>query len=109
MILPRERIEAVLLAGAEGDGIGAAAEGELADPERRLAPPPWRVSDDTRLTFATCRGIATGSIDPAAIANELLKEFHAGLPALRCGGDPHLPTDEARHLSASLVRRGEGR
>jgi ADP-ribosyl-[dinitrogen reductase] hydrolase len=81
MVLPLERIEPVLLAGAAGDGMGQTFEGQPADPGRALPGPPWTVSDDTRLTFATCRGIARASdIDPASIANEFVEAYRAGLP-----------------------------
>lgn len=83
MILPLARIESVLLAGAAGDGIGGSVEGQPPDPERQLPRPPWRLSDDTRMTFATCRGIArTSGVDPAAIASEFLEEFRIGMPGV---------------------------
>jgi ADP-ribosylglycohydrolase len=83
MIVPLERLETVLLAGAAGDGIGGSCEGQPLDPERRLPPPPWRLSDDTRMTFATCRGIAASTtIDPAAIASAFVDQFRAGLPGV---------------------------
>jgi ADP-ribosyl-[dinitrogen reductase] hydrolase len=83
MKLPLARIESVLLAGAAGDGIGGTFEGQGPDPERQLPRPPWRVSDDTRMTFATCRGIArTGGVDPAAIAKAFLEELRTGLPGV---------------------------
>lgn len=83
MLIPLERLETVLLAGAAGDGIGGAFEGQPSDPERHLPSPPWRVSDDTRMTFATCRGIARSNpIDPAIIASEYLEQFRAGLPGI---------------------------
>jgi hypothetical protein len=36
MIVPLERLETVLLAGAAGDGIGGSFEGQFVDPDRRL-------------------------------------------------------------------------
>lgn len=83
MIVPLERLETVLLAGAAGDGMGGASEGQSPDPERRAPSPPWRVSDDTRMTFATCRGIARSTpVDPAIIASEYLEQFRVGLPGV---------------------------
>ena len=83
MIIPRERLELVLLAGAAGDGIGGFFEGQPPDPGRHPSSPPWRVSDDTRMTLATCRGIARSNpIDPAIIASEYLEQFRAGLPGI---------------------------
>jgi ADP-ribosylglycohydrolase len=80
MDLPHERLHAVLMAGASGDAMGGPFEGSAADPARTLPAPPWRPSDDTRLTFATCRAIAkVGAIDPEAIAAEFVVEFRAGL------------------------------
>lgn len=83
MVVPLERLQAVLLAGAAGDGMGGVYEGQPLDPERPLPPPPWRFSDDTRLTFATCRGIARSNpIDPALVAEGYLEEFRTGLPGI---------------------------
>lgn len=83
MVVPLERLRTVLLAGAAGDGMGGVYEGQPLDPERPLPPPPWRVSDDTRMTFATCRGIARSNpIDPAIVAEEYLEQFRAGLPGV---------------------------
>ena len=45
MVVPLERLQAVLLAGAAGDGMGGVYEGQPLDPERPLPPPPWRFSD----------------------------------------------------------------
>jgi len=64
MRLPLERLEAVLLAGAAGDGFGGPFEGKPADPSRELpALTALRFSDDTQLTFATCLGPSVG-VDP---------------------------------------------
>jgi ADP-ribosylglycohydrolase len=83
MILPRHRLSAVLLAGAAGDAIGEPFEGSTSNPDRGLPRPPWRTSDDTRLTFATCRAIAkVGAVDPEAIACELVAEFRSGVPGV---------------------------
>ncbi len=83
MVIPLERLETLLLAGAAGDGIGGSFEGQPLDPDRHLPSSPWRVSDDTRMTFATCRGIARSNpVDPAIIASEYLKQFRAGLPGV---------------------------
>jgi ADP-ribosylglycohydrolase len=83
MVLPRDLLQPVLLAGAAGDAIGGRFEGCAADTARGLPPPPWVVSDDTRLTFATCRAIAkAGAVDPEAIASEFIAEYRAGLPGV---------------------------
>ena len=83
MLVPIERLETVLLAGAAGDGMGSSFEGRPPDPERQLPSPPWRASDDTRMTFATCRGIARSPrIDAAIMASEYLEQFRAGLPGI---------------------------
>jgi ADP-ribosyl-[dinitrogen reductase] hydrolase len=83
MRLRIERLEPILLAGAAGDGAGAPFEGARPEGARNLPPPPWRISDDTRLTFATCRAIAAaGRIDPEAIAGAFVEEYRAGLPGV---------------------------
>jgi len=83
MIVPRERLHAVVLAGAAGDAMGGPFEGSAPDPARALPAPPWRTSDDTRLTFATCRAIAkAGEVDPETITAELLAEYRLGLPGV---------------------------
>lgn len=83
MTIPFERLETVLLAGAAGDSMGGASEGLLPDPTRRAPSPPWRVSDDTLLTFATCRGIARSLLlDPEVIAASFVEQFRAGVPGI---------------------------
>ena len=83
MIVPLERLEAVLLSGAAGDSMGGPFEGHAPDAQRVMTEPPWRLSDDTRLTFATCRAIARApAIDPKVIAEEFLREYQVGLPGV---------------------------
>jgi ADP-ribosylglycohydrolase len=83
MVVPVSRLEAVLLAGASGDAIGGAYEGHAADASRTIPSPPWRISDDTVLTLATCRAVAKSqSVDPAAIAEEFVREYHKGVPGV---------------------------
>lgn len=80
MRLPLERLEAVLLAGAAGDGFGGPFEGKPADPSRELpALTALRFSDDTQLTLATCRGLAQGGVDPAVLADAYVEAFRGGL------------------------------
>jgi ADP-ribosyl-[dinitrogen reductase] hydrolase len=69
-----------LLGGAAGDGIGSALEGRPADASRRLPGPPWRLSDDTQLTFATCRAIVKArGVDPETIAAFFVDAFRTGV------------------------------
>ena len=81
MRLPMERLEAVLLAGAAGDGFGGPFEGKPADPSRELPAPTaaLRLSDDTQLQFATCRGLAQGGVDPEVLAEAYVDAFRSGL------------------------------
>lgn len=83
MTVPLALFEVVLLAGAAGDAIGGPYEGQSANPNRTIPSPPWAVSDDTRLTLATCRALAkTQSVDPSAIAAEFVREYHKGVPGI---------------------------
>lgn len=70
-------IRQVLLAGAAGDCAGGPFEGTAGG--KGVARGPWKLSDDTVLTMATCRGIIdAGQVDPAAIARGLVAAFQAG-------------------------------
>jgi ADP-ribosyl-[dinitrogen reductase] hydrolase len=64
-----DRILGCLLGGAIGDALGHRFEGS-GPSEVVVDAQPWRLSDDTQLTLATCEGIveAGGRIDPAVIA-----------------------------------------
>ena len=75
-------VEAMLVAGAAGDCIGAPVEGR--EPRAFSLPAdPWRFTDDTVLTLATCRAlVAAGRADPAAIAAELAAAFRRGIRGL---------------------------
>src|SRR3954452_23316131 len=73
-----DRVVGTILGGAIGDGWGGPFEGSvLRGPA--LVPEELIVSDDTQLTLATCEAvIATGRIDPAAIAARFLVWFRGG-------------------------------
>lgn len=75
-------VEHMLLAGAAGDCIGAPAEGH--EPGAFVLPEdPWRYTDDTILTLATCRAlVSVGRVDPAAIASEFASTFRKGIRGL---------------------------
>ena len=73
-------IARVLLAGAAGDCIGRPYEGRPAREAVEVPEDPWRITDDTALTLATCRGlVAARSVDPEAIAAAMLAEFRTGM------------------------------
>lgn len=75
-------IEGMLVAGAAGDCIGSPVEGRAARPFS-LPADPWRCTDDTDLTLATCRALAAGGeADPAVIAAELASAFRLGIRGL---------------------------
>lgn len=72
-----DRIVGCIVGGAIGDAMGAAYEGR--------APPihvdnslDWFLTDDTRLTLATCEGLLRGDVDPASIADKYASWFRAG-------------------------------
>src|SRR5260370_704666 len=73
-----DRVLGCLLGGAIGDALGGPYEGQPGpvplDPEA-----PWRLSDDTPLTLATCEaGCASGAVSPASIANRFAHWFRQG-------------------------------
>ena len=77
-MIPTAHIRLALLAGAAGDCIGGPREGRAAG-HAELPAGPWRISDDTALTMATCRAIiAAGAVDPAAIAETFAREYRGG-------------------------------
>jgi ADP-ribosylglycohydrolase len=65
-----DRIIGCILGGAIGDAMGGPYEGALPPVEMNDAE-PWRLSDDTQLTLATCEAIALsgGVVEPSAIAD----------------------------------------
>lgn len=71
----KDQILGCLFGGAIGDAMGGSYEGKL------LHAPlnedgPWRLSDDTQLTLATCEAItAHGSPQPEAIAQSFVSWF----------------------------------
>ena len=67
-----DQILGCLLGGAIGDAFGGPYEG-LASPLPVPDSRPWRISDDTQLTLATCEAIieANGKVEPSAIAARL--------------------------------------
>jgi ADP-ribosylglycohydrolase len=69
-----------LLSGAIGDAIGSAAEGRnVIPPFVDLVRAPWRITDDTQLTLATCEAITAGrAVDAEAIAASMLRWFRRG-------------------------------
>lgn len=77
--MSRDAIEACLLAGAIGDALGASREGGAAGAaacDRSALP----ISDDTQLTLSTCAAIlATGGVDPEAIAARFAADYRAGI------------------------------
>lgn len=78
----RERILGCLFGGAIGDAMGSRWEGSPAGFQLDDTL-PWRLTDDTELTLATCEAIVDrGVVDPAAIA----AHFASGLSQRRYAG-----------------------
>jgi ADP-ribosylglycohydrolase len=74
----QDRVVGCILGGAIGDALGGPYEGQPGpvafDPDA-----PWRLSDDTQLTLATCEAIcAGGAVSPAAIADRFAHWFRQG-------------------------------
>jgi ADP-ribosyl-[dinitrogen reductase] hydrolase len=67
-----------LLGGAMGDALGHAFEG-MEPSAAVIDDQPWRLSDDTQLTLATCEGItdAGGRVEPAVIAARFAAWYRA--------------------------------
>lgn len=69
------RLKGCLYAGAIGDCIGGVFENQP-DMNVALLELPWRISDDTQMTLATCEAIIDhGAPDPASIAEHFVQWF----------------------------------
>ena len=71
-----DQVLGCLLGGAIGDAFGGPYEG-LASPDPAPDSRPWRISDDTQLTLATCEAIieAGGKVEPSVIAARFARWF----------------------------------
>ncbi len=73
----RNQIIGCIVGGAIGDCFGSAYEGKKL-PITINKNYPWKISDDTQLTLATCEAILnSGKIDPAIIAETFAEWFTA--------------------------------
>jgi ADP-ribosylglycohydrolase len=91
MVEIEDRVLGCIVGGAIGDALGRPYEGQPGpvafDPDA-----PWRLSDDTQLTLATCDAVcACGAVSPAAIADRFAHWFPRSWSA-------------AAHSSASMPR-----
>ncbi len=104
----RDSIFGCLYGGAIGDAFGGQYEG-MSSPISLDKTAPWRLSDDTQLTLATCEAIVeTGAVDPAAIASQMVRWFVQGrLSGL--GASTYKALTELSHRGhwALVGRRGE--
>ncbi len=66
----RDSILGCILGGAIGDAAGSAFEGSRSGG-------PWRITDDTQLTLATCEALASGALEAEAVAASMLRWFRA--------------------------------
>lgn len=71
----QDRLLGCILAGAVGDASTSAFEGTVG--QDWPGAEPWRLTDDTQLTLATCESIAAGRKDPESIAAELLRCYRS--------------------------------
>jgi len=73
----RDRARGCILAGAIGDAMGGPFEGQPGPLEFREHS-NWRISDDTRLTLATCESIIEiGEVSPEHIASRFVEWYRA--------------------------------
>ncbi|MBN1910183.1 MAG: ADP-ribosylglycohydrolase family protein [Pirellulales bacterium] len=73
-----DQILGCIFGGAIGDAYGGPYEG-TSQPVRIDETLPWRLSDDTQLTLATCESITQEqSVQPAAIAEQFRQWFVSG-------------------------------
>lgn len=78
MVETEDRVLGCIVGGAIGDALGGPYEGQ---PGRVTLDPdaPWRLSDDTQLTLATCEAVcACGAVSPAAVADRFAFWFRHG-------------------------------
>jgi ADP-ribosylglycohydrolase len=74
----QDRVLGCIVGGAIGDALGGPYEGQAGAVTLR-PDAPWRLSDDTQLTLATCEAItATGAVSPAAIPDHFTRWFCEG-------------------------------
>lgn len=67
-----DRVVGCIVGGAVGDAMGGPYEGQPG-PVHLQTDLPWRLSDDTQLTLATCEALCAGGVvSPAAIADRFL-------------------------------------
>jgi ADP-ribosylglycohydrolase len=73
-----DRVVGCIIGGAIGDALGGPYEGQ-SGPVTLYPDAPWRLSDDTQLTLATCEAVcASGVVSPASIAARFADWFRQG-------------------------------
>jgi ADP-ribosylglycohydrolase len=73
-----DQVMGCILGGAIGDALGGPYEGQPAPVALQLDA-PWRLSDDTQLTLATCEAVReTGTVSPESIAERFVHWFRQG-------------------------------
>ncbi len=105
----KERILGCIVGGAIGDALGSAVEGQTPPFEFPISR-PWRLSDDTQLTLATCEAITekNGAVDPAVIAHRFAAWHRAGR-VIGVGASTYKALSELVHGGhwALVGRKGE--